>query len=74
IHVYFNGEILGDTNYELNARSVGVVNNVYKEFGKEILVQALGAISFEASGADNPTGYLISRLPDIARKFSQKAS
>ncbi|PEE15330.1 hypothetical protein DN390_12490 [Bacillus sp. SH7-1] len=74
IHIYFNGEILGDTTYELNARSVGVVNNVYKEFGKDILVQALDAIGFKASGADNPTGYLISRLPDIAREFSQKAS
>ncbi|MFD1445782.1 hypothetical protein [Oceanobacillus profundus] len=72
IHVYFNGEILENTNYELNARSVGVVNNVYKKFGKDVLVQALDAIGFEASGADNPTGYLISRLPEIARGFSQE--
>jgi hypothetical protein len=39
IHVYFNGENLEDTNYELNARSVGVVNNVYKEFGKDVSVK-----------------------------------
>lgn len=74
INVYFNGEILGYTNFELNARSVDVVNNVYKEFGKEILVQALDAVGSESMGASNPTGYLISRLPNIAREFSKKVS
>lgn len=74
IHLYFNGEILGNTNYELNTRSVGVVNKVYKEFGRDILVKALDVIGFKASDAYNPTGYLISRLPQIAREFSQQAA
>ncbi|EIT84152.1 hypothetical protein A374_16944 [Fictibacillus macauensis ZFHKF-1] len=74
IYVIFNGEILQPTNYELNVRSIKVVNSVYKDFGKDTLVQALDDIAFKASGADNPTGYLISRLPEISRELSQKVS
>lgn len=74
INVYFNGEIMGDTNYELNTRSVGVVNDVYKKFGKDTLIKALDTVGFESMGAGNPTGYLISRLPNIARELSKKIS
>jgi len=63
IHVYFQNEIIGDTNYELNARSVAVVNNLHKQFGKDILIHALGNIGLELTGKDNPTGYLIKMLP-----------
>lgn len=74
IYVYFDGGILTKTNYEFNARSVGVVNDVYKQFGKDTLIKALEEVGSESMGADNPTGYLISRLPNIARKFSKKVS
>lgn len=74
IYVYFDGAILTKTNYEFNARSVGVVNEVYKQFGKDTLIKALDAVGSESMGADNPTGYLISRLPNIAREFSKKVS
>jgi hypothetical protein len=63
IHVYFNNEIIGDTNYELNARSVAVVNNLHKQFGKDILIYALENVGLELIGKDNPTGYMIKMLP-----------
>lgn len=74
IYVYFDNEILTDTNYELNSRSIGVVNDVYKRIGKDRLIKALDAVGLESVKVSNPTGYLISRLPSVASEFLKEVS
>lgn len=60
---YFEGEFIGYTGIELNSGSVKAINQVYKQYGKDILLNTLENMGLEVMDKDNPTGYIMKMLP-----------
>lgn len=66
---YEFGRKYAHTEYDINSRSVEVVNQVFHEYGRDITLNALDEIGSKLDGVDNPTGYMIKTLKKIAENI-----